>query len=627
MQTKSAATSGARTLWGVALASGRGLARDEGDEQFVDAACVLVARLQTLLGVELSAQALAASCGPESLGDPAQRGSVGVYLKGNTVVDVVPGSPAASCGMKQGDKIIKVDGALVDANSVSNSLLGDQNSVAVVEVQRRKSLASSSQIVSSLMVTPFDNVLPETHILRLWRQAPHLALSGLSATVVGGGQREKEEVTGKGDGLENLLKKVQADSLHLLAQLENHLRRGQPFNPPHMSDSKSGGSQVPVLMRRVAQLEASLKEARHSLAQAELLVKRLAHETAGAMLESRRAFALHARLGTLKDIENEVRAFAAGSDSSEGGQEDRDSTADGHVSKGNHALPITLFSSRSPLSRPTIQLPGDFGIAQDEDSEAERRPDILEGARREDLNSRRSKLGAATPMAAWPHPWSSENNGRSLELNADALGSESAQDVTDALALLEDRLQLVHASHQLMLPPAHSAQTPHPRQALYSRIAEATLVAETLCRDLGRVLVEADTGPGADARAVVSAEPAASLSSAVQHTLFRPHAFARNKPSSDLHHAGAAKLSEELVIGSELTKGACVSFSEGYVAEILKAGSGHAHYSLIGVSGIVSAIGADKLKCHVSSLPSPSSSSHRLHFPAHTCQISADKRC
>ena len=101
--------------------------------------------------------------------------------------------------------------------------------------------------------------------------------------------------------------------------------------------------------------------------------------------------------------------------------------------------------------------------------------------------------------------------------------------------------------------------------------------------------------------------------------------LAHNQSSSDLHRAGAPKLSEELVSGSELTKGACVSFSEGYVAEIQKAGSGHVHYSLIGVSGIVSAIGADKLKCHVSSIPSPSSPS--LYFPAHTCQISVDIRC
>jgi hypothetical protein len=626
MQTKSAATSGARTLWGVALASGRRLARDEGDEQgFVDAACVLVGRLQTLLGVELSAQALAAGCSLEGLGGSAQRGSVGVYLKGNTVVDLVPGSPAATCGMKQGDKIIKVDGALVDANSVSDYLLGDHNSVAVVEVQRRKSHASASQIVSSLIITPFDVALPETHILRLWRQAPHLALSGLSATVVGGGPRAQLEnaVTDKGGGLENLLNMVQAESLHLLAQLETNLRRGRPFNPPHISDNKSDGSQVPVLMRRVAELETSLCAARRSLEQAELLVKRLAHETAGAMLESRRAFALHTHLGTLKDIENEVRALAAGSDSSEGGQEDRDSTADWHASED--ALPVTLFSFRSPRPRPTIQLPGDLGIAQDEDSEAERGLDALEGARREDMNSRRIKAVAVTPMAAWPRPWSSKNNGRGLELNTDALGSESAQNVADALALLEDRLRLVHASHQLMLPAAHSTHTPHPREALYSRIAEATLVAETLCQDLGRVLVETDTGPGADARAVASAAVPAASPTSVQHTLFRHHAFARNKPSSDLQHAGAAKLSEELVSGSELTKGACVSFSGGYVAEIQKAGSGHVHYSLIGVSGIVSAIGADKLKCHVSSIPSPSSPS--LYFPAHTCQISVDIRC
>ena len=615
MQTKSAATSGARTLWGVALASGRGLARDEGDKQgFVDAAYVLVGRLHTLLGVELSAQALAAGCGLEGLGGSAQRGSVGVYLKGNTVVDLVPGSPAATCGMKQGDKIIKVDGALVDANSVSDSLLGDYNSMAVVEVQRRKSHASASQIVSSLIITPFDVALPETHILRLWRQAPHLALSGLSATVVGGGRQLQldEAVTDKGDGLENVLKKVQAESLDLLAQLETHLRTWQPFNPPHISDSK-GGSQVPVLMRRVAELETSLCAVRRSFAQAELLVKRLAHETAGAMLESRRAFALHSHLGTLQEIENEVRAFSVGSDSSEGGQEDR------HASEGNDALPITLFSFRSPRPRPTIQLPGDLGFAQDEDSKAERGPDALEGAQREDLNSRWVKHVAATPMAAWPRPWSSEDCGRTLELT-EALGSKTAQDVADALALLEDRLHLVHASHQLMLPAAHSTHTPHPRQALYSRIAEATLGAEMLCRDLGRVLIETDTGSGADAHAVASA--AASLTSAVQHTLLRPHAFARNlnKPSSDLHHADTAKLSEELVIGSELTKGACVSFSEGYVAEIQKAGSGHEHYSLIGVSGIVSAIGADKLKCHVSSIPSPCSPS--LHFPAHRFQIS-----
>jgi hypothetical protein len=76
--------------------------------------------------------------------------------------------------------------------------------------------------------------------------------------------------------------------------------------------------------------------------------------------------------------------------------------------------------------------------------------------------------------------------------------------------------------------------------------------------------------------------------------------LAHNQSSSGLHRAGAPKLSEELVTGRKLTKGACVKLSHGYVSEIKKAGGEHAHYSLIGISGIVSAIGADKQACQVS---------------------------
>ena len=76
-----------------------GLACDVGDAQEdVDSARALVARLQAILGADLSAQALDAGCNLHGLGGSAQRGSVGVYLQGTTVVDFVPGSPAAKCG-------------------------------------------------------------------------------------------------------------------------------------------------------------------------------------------------------------------------------------------------------------------------------------------------------------------------------------------------------------------------------------------------------------------------------------------------------------------------------------------------------------------------------------------------
>ena len=46
--------------------------------------------------------ALVAGCSPnvfQAASSVQQRGSVGVYLSGTTVVDFVPGSPAAECGM------------------------------------------------------------------------------------------------------------------------------------------------------------------------------------------------------------------------------------------------------------------------------------------------------------------------------------------------------------------------------------------------------------------------------------------------------------------------------------------------------------------------------------------------
>jgi S1-C subfamily serine protease len=86
-----------------------GLACDVGDAQEdVDSARALVARLQAILGADLSAQALDAGCNLHGLGGSAQRGSVGVYLQGTTVVDFVPGSPAAKCGLKKGDRILQV---------------------------------------------------------------------------------------------------------------------------------------------------------------------------------------------------------------------------------------------------------------------------------------------------------------------------------------------------------------------------------------------------------------------------------------------------------------------------------------------------------------------------------------
>ena len=95
--------------------------------------------------------------------------------------------------------------------------------------------------------------------------------------------------------------------------------------------------------------------------------------------------------------------------------------------------------------------------------------------------------------------------------------------------------------------------------------------------------------------------------------------LAHNQSSSDLHRAGAPKLSEELVTGRELTKGACVKFSDGYVSAIKKAGSEHAHYSLIGVNGVVSAIGADKQACQVSYIPPSLVSKAWAPFPC--CRV------
>ncbi len=100
--------------------------------------------------------------------------------------------------------------------------------------------------------------------------------------------------------------------------------------------------------------------------------------------------------------------------------------------------------------------------------------------------------------------------------------------------------------------------------------------------------------------------------------------LAHIQSSSGLHRAGAPRLSEELVTGRELTKGACVKFSDGYVSEIKQAGGEHAHYSLIGVSGIVSAIGADKQACQVSYIIPSLVPKSGPHFPACACHISAD---
>ena len=75
--------------------------------------------------------------------------------------------------------------------------------------------------------------------------------------------------------------------------------------------------------------------------------------------------------------------------------------------------------------------------------------------------------------------------------------------------------------------------------------------------------------------------------------------LAHKRPIPEVHRVGAPKLLEELVTGREVTKGARVKLSNAYVSEIKKTGSGHVHYSLIGINGVVSMIGADKQACQV----------------------------
>jgi len=172
---------------------------------------------------------------------------------------------------------MQVDGKPIDAKSVSDTLMGDQDSVAVVQVQRRRNsaLASPLQSVSSL----FDTAAPpETHALRIWRQAPQQKspASGREQQGKESGSADLAEAKGdgkalhrgdaKGEALEKLLVKMQAETSHLLLQLDAHLSKARPriapHVPAHVHAHPSNQARAHELTRRVAELEASLRYAR-----------------------------------------------------------------------------------------------------------------------------------------------------------------------------------------------------------------------------------------------------------------------------------------------------------------------------------------------------------------------------
>ena len=82
----------------------------------MEKAQALCFRLEHLWGTNLSEQARKAGATGRAavISSVPEMGSVGVYLSGTVVADFVLGSPASSSGLMLGDKILRVDGTLVD---------------------------------------------------------------------------------------------------------------------------------------------------------------------------------------------------------------------------------------------------------------------------------------------------------------------------------------------------------------------------------------------------------------------------------------------------------------------------------------------------------------------------------
>jgi hypothetical protein len=213
----------------------------------LDHAQELCSRLEAIWGSGLSEHARSRLTRINAVGTGQSTPSLGMYLAGTSIVDLIPGSPAASGGIRKGDKVLKVDDRAIDARSVTSALQAS-NAVVMVQVRRPKAGPGGGEreVVKALLEDLTGAATHETVVLRIARDTS----AGAAAQGDKGEEDVKEAVEGRLLALAAQTQALGAESLAALSVLSKHISASQlrfcgsgaliEGAPPNISASSNG---------------------------------------------------------------------------------------------------------------------------------------------------------------------------------------------------------------------------------------------------------------------------------------------------------------------------------------------------------------------------------------------------